>query len=94
MQNYIKTYWKGFLIGSVIGAIIPFIVFILTMIGLHGSNYSFLDYIFLLGYLTSKSIVPSIKIGLVELRLILDILLNALYVGIIGILIQKLMFKK
>ena len=94
MLNYIKTYWRGFLIGAVIGVIIPFVIFILTLIGLHGSNYSIVDYIFLLGYLLSKNFIPSIKLGLVELRLILDLVLNALYIGIIGVLIEKFVFSK
>ena len=91
---FVKRYWKGFCVGGIFGLFLPLIIFLLTIIGIHGSNYSILDYFFILGYIVSSKIFPSMKLGLVNLRIIVDIIVNAMYWGLIGILIEKYLLKR
>jgi hypothetical protein len=91
---FIKKYWKGLCIGGIFGLFIPLFIFLLTISGIHGSNYSLLDYFFILGYIVSSKIFPSMNFGLVNLRIIVDIILNAMYWGLIGILIEKYLLRR
>ena len=92
---FIKNNKVGFILGGILGAIMPLIFFILWGLGLHSDTYSiFPDSIFLMGYMLTKNILPPMQVGIFSIRLIIGLILNFIYLGLIGAYIQKLIKSK
>ena len=96
--KFVKTNKIGFLIGGFLGTIMPLVILVLFLLGLHKGDYtsfSFLDYILAPGYILSIKFIPAIpiRIGL-GINIILGALFNFLYLGFIGAYIQKILKSK
>jgi hypothetical protein len=93
--NFIKENKIGFILGGVLGAIMPFIFFILWGLGLHQDTYSsILDYLFLLGYIIPNKFIPQIQVGLINIKTIICLVFNVLYLGFVGLVFEKIIKRK